>query len=550
MESTSADLGSFEGKYPKDLFNKNVVAAGGQAIGHVAKETDNTIVVFSDSGDLRYDIPKSKIEVSGGSVVVSEPLDQYAVDKDMQMPPDKALRPSAEEIIQKAGEIPEQHSAPPEVERTSSPSVVEEKAAEVADEFKGVGRELEQAARTTKEKIGDVGAAAANDVETAAKQTAERAGDLARSGARSVTEKIAVSQSNTEAGLSADNVLKIEKESRQPSTELDLGSYEGKYPKDLFNKTVLVNDQVIGRVAKETDDVIVVFSDTDSTIRFDIPKSEIRLAGNSVVASEDLLFRFRTQRDAPMPPDKALRPSGEEIRAAAAEQQQQQQLEPQDKKLATTPDAVMEERSYLATAPRPETTRVSVPEGYVDTESELSKRFKSALSELRELIVAGGRVAKKKAEEAKVQAEEKQIEMDAESISRMGDLATRFADSFKDVISEIRTRTYADQVHIYDGFIKLIDQQRNLVQAQRDLALRLKDSVPDPVVDNQEEVQAPPELPDDIAESRTLSERTEITTSPSSSSSASSASSPPPRSRRRTGTAATSSKAARKRKRT
>src|SRR5690606_995808 len=155
---------------------------------------------------------------------------------------------------------------------------------------------------------------------------------LARSGARSVTEKIAVSQSNTEAGLSADNVLKIEKESRQPSTELDLGSYEGKYPKDLFNKTVLVNDQVIGRVAKETDDVIVVFSDTDSTIRFDIPKSEIRLAGNSVVASEDLLFRFRTQRDAPMPPDKALRPSGEEIRAAAAEQQQQQQLEPQDKK--------------------------------------------------------------------------------------------------------------------------------------------------------------------------------------------------------------------------
>src|SRR5690606_7034701 len=178
-------------------FNKNVVAAGGQAVGHVAKETDNTIVVFSDSGDLRYDIPKSKIEVVGGSVVVSEPLDQYAVDKDVQMPLDKPLRPSAEEIIQKAGEIPEKPSVPSEVEYRASPSVVEEKAAQVADEFKGVGRELEQAARTTKEKMGDVGAVAANDMETAARQTAGRAGELARSGARSVTEKIEAAQSNT-----------------------------------------------------------------------------------------------------------------------------------------------------------------------------------------------------------------------------------------------------------------------------------------------------------------------------------------------------------------
>ena len=545
MESTSADLGSFEGKYPKDLFNKNVVAAGGQAVGHVAKETDNTIVVFSDSGDLRYDIPKSKIEVVGGSVVVSEPLDQYAVDKDVQMPLDKPLRPSAEEIIQKAGEIPEKPSVPSEVEYRASPSVVEEKAAQVADEFKGVGRELEQAARTTKEKIGDVGAVAANDMETAARQTAGRAGELARSGARSVTEKIEAAQSNTEAGLSADNVLKAEKESRQPTTELDLGSYEGKYPKDLFNKTVLVNDQLIGRVAKETDDVIVVFSDTDSTIRFDIPKSEIRLSGNSVVASEDLLFRFRTRRDAPMPPDKPLRPSGEEIRAAAA--QQQQQLETQEKERITTPDAVMEEGSYLATSPRPETTGVAVPEGYVDTESELSKRLKSALSELKEVIVAGGRVAKKKAEEAKAQAEEKRADMDAESISRMGELATRFADSFEDVISEIRTRTYADQVQIYNGFIKLIDQQRNLVLAQRDLALRLADSVPVPVVDKLE-LQTPPELPEDIVEGKTLDEHTKATSS--SSSPAASASSSSPRSRRRTSTTATSSKTTRKRKRT
>jgi hypothetical protein len=93
----------------------------------------------------------------------------------------------------------------------------------------------------------------------------------------------AASKSNTEAGLSVENMMKFEKESKQSSTETDLGSYEGKYPKDLFNKTVILNNRPIGRVAKETEEVIVVFSDTDSSIRFDIPKSEISVAGASVI---------------------------------------------------------------------------------------------------------------------------------------------------------------------------------------------------------------------------------------------------------------------------
>ena len=119
---------------------------------------------------------------------------------------------------------------------------------------------------------------------------------------------------------------------------LNLGSYEGKYPKDLFNKTVIVNEQAMGRVAKETEEIIVVFSDTDSSIRFDIPKSEISVAGASVIANEDLLFRYRTHRDAPMPEDRALRASVQEIRAAAAEQ-----LEIEKK--STTADSIMEEGS-------------------------------------------------------------------------------------------------------------------------------------------------------------------------------------------------------------
>jgi hypothetical protein len=504
---TDTDLASYEGKYPKDLFNKTVIA-NKQAIGHVAKETDDQIVIFSDSGNLRFDIPKSKITLVGNSIVVSEPLEQYMVDKDAPMPPDKALRASAEEIREKAGEIPEGPTLPVE---ESKPSMVEEKVKDVATEVKSsVGFELGQASKAVKEKMTDAGEAIADvDVEGAARQVASRIKDLTQTGAEAAKEKITAAQSNAEAGLSVESSMKIEKEWKQPSTEPDLATYEGKYPSHLFNKTVVMNNQPIGHVAKETDDVIVVFSDTDSSIRFDIPKSEISMTGASVMVNEDLLFRYRTHRDAPMPPDKALRASAEEIRKSASEQ-----LEIEKK--STRADSVMKEGMQLATAPRPETTSVSRPEGYIDTESEISKKIKSALAELKEVIVSGTKVAKKKAKQAQESAAEKRAEMDAEAISRMGDLAMRFADSFEDVLSEIRTKTYEEQVHIYTGFIKLIDQQRTLVIARREFAERLKDSVSVPVVDPDDmktrKLRAPPELPEDLDKDRTLTGRKSTTT--------------------------------------
>jgi hypothetical protein len=515
-EPTDTDLGSYEGKYPKDLFNKTVIV-NEQAMGRVAKETDDQIVVFSDSGNLRFDIPKSKITLSGGSVMVGEPLEQYAVDRDAPMPEDRSLRPSAEEIREKAGEIPvasEKYSSAegptlPIEER--KPSMVEEKVRDAATEVKtSVGYELGQASKTVKEKMKDAGEAVVNvDVEGAARQAAGGIKDLAQSGAETAKEKMGAAQSNTEAGLSVENMMKFEKESKQSSTETDLGSYEGKYPKDLFNKTVILNNRPIGRVAKETEEVIVVFSDTDSSIRFDIPKSEISVAGASVIANEDLLFRYRTQKDAPMPEDRPLRASAQEIQAAASEQ-----LEIEKK--STTADSLMEEGRELATVPRPETTSVSTPEGYIDTESEISKKMKSALAELKEMIVAGTKVAKKQVKQAQETAAEKRAEMDAEAISRMGDLAMRFADSFEDVLSEIRTRTYAEQVQIYTGFIRLIDQQRTLVVARRDFAERLKDSVNVPVVEpgdmETRELKAPSELPEELEGDRSLPERKSTTT--------------------------------------
>jgi sugar-specific transcriptional regulator TrmB len=210
-----------------------------------------------------------------------------------------------------------------------------------------------------------------------------------------------------------------------------------------------------------------------------------------------------------MPEDRALRASVQEIRAAASEQ-----LEIEKK--STTADSMMEEGRQLATVPRPETTSVSTPEGYIDTESEISKKMKSALAELKEMIVAGTKVAKKQVKQAQETAAEKRAEMDAEAISRMGDLAMRFADSFEDVLSEIRTRTYAEQVQIYTGFIKLIDQQRTLVVARRDFAERLKDSVNVPVVEpgdmETRELKAPPELPEELEGDKSLPEHKSTTT--------------------------------------
>ena len=506
--STDADLGNYEGKYPKDLFNKTLIV-NEQAMGRVVKETDDRIVVFSDSGNLRFDIPKSKIALSGGSVVLGEPLEQYAVDKDAPMPEDRALRASVQEIRQKAGDIPEGPTLPVEERK---PTIVEEKVRGAATEVKSsVGYELGQASKAVKEKMRDASDAVVNvDVEGLARQAVSGIKDLAQAGAETAKEKMGAAQSSTEAGLSVENKMKFEKESKQSSTETDLGSYEGKYPIGFFNKTVVLNNQPIGRVAKETDEVIVVFSDTDSSIRFDIPKSEIAVAGGSVIANEDLLFRYRTHRDAPMPEDKALRASAQEIRAAATEQIEI------EKKDTTTADSIMEEGKQLATVPRPETTSVSKPETYIDTESEISKKMKGALAELREIILAGTKAAKKKAKQVQETAAERRAEMDAEAISRMGDLAMRFADSFEDILEEIRTRTYAEQVQIYTGFIRLMDQQRTLVLARRDFAERLKDSVNTPIVEHRNiktsTLESPPELPEELEGNRTLSESRSTTT--------------------------------------
>jgi hypothetical protein len=83
-----------------------------------------------------------------------------------------------------------------------------------------------------------------------------------------------------------------------------LASFEGRYPKNLFNKSVVAGDNqtLIGHVAKETNELIVVFSESDRKVRFDIPKSEIAFTGSSVVMNNTAdIQKYKVYRDTPLP---------------------------------------------------------------------------------------------------------------------------------------------------------------------------------------------------------------------------------------------------------
>ena len=110
-------------------------------------------------------------------------------------------------------------------------------------------------------------------------------------------------------------------------------------------------------------------------------------------------------------------------------------------------------------------------------EQEIVKKIKIAANDLKDIIASGAKVAKQRIKERKEIAAEKQADKDAQKISKMGDLAMQFTSSFEDIVSEIRTRTYAEQEQIYYGFLKLMEQQRGLLIARRDLAAKLRGSV-------------------------------------------------------------------------
>jgi hypothetical protein len=83
---------------------------------------------------------------------------------------------------------------------------------------------------------------------------------------------------------------------------VDLATYEGKYPRSLFNKGVRTQDEEhVGHVMKETDDKIVVWGHYNW--RFDVPKSKIIAVGRNVILGMDYndIFKYKVDRDTPLP---------------------------------------------------------------------------------------------------------------------------------------------------------------------------------------------------------------------------------------------------------
>jgi sporulation protein YlmC with PRC-barrel domain len=89
--------------------------------------------------------------------------------------------------------------------------------------------------------------------------------------------------------------------------QVDLGTYEGRYPQSLFNKGVRAkNEDSVGHIMKETNDTIVVFGYFD--YRFDIPKSEIIAVGMNVILGIDFpeIFKYKVDKNSPLPSGESI----------------------------------------------------------------------------------------------------------------------------------------------------------------------------------------------------------------------------------------------------
>jgi sporulation protein YlmC with PRC-barrel domain len=84
----TTDLKTYMKEYAKTLFNKGVRIANEDHVGHVMKETDDTIIIFGER-DYRFDVPKSKIIAVGRNVILGMDWDElfkFKVDKNAPLP--------------------------------------------------------------------------------------------------------------------------------------------------------------------------------------------------------------------------------------------------------------------------------------------------------------------------------------------------------------------------------------------------------------------------------------------------------------------------------
>ena len=138
--------------------------------------------------------------------------------------------------------------------------------------------------------------------------------------------------------------------------------------------------------------------------------------------------------------------------------------------LRESPPSEEDAEQIRITAERIASTQRSIVLHSENREEEVLGKLREAVSEFKDRVSSGAKRAKEKVEES-------QIQKDEQKISKMGELAATLTDSFDQVMSEIKTHTYAEQEEIYDGFMKLLEKQREFVSARKELSSRLKSSV-------------------------------------------------------------------------
>jgi len=245
---------------------------------------------------------------------------------------------------------------------------------------------------------------------------------------------------------------------------------------DIINQdTRSLDDVYLGKVKGLYEPLIVIEKGTINKEKLYIPKSVIEKY------SANILYLGITEQEAKNIYTRESPPSADEIK----------QIE-----TITENRILASRRNNIETTEQQKAEVKKQRQHPKREEEEIIKKLKQAASELKDLLISGAKVAKEKINEGKditqekikeqrEAAEERKAENDAKKISKMGDLALQFSTSFDDILSEISlTRTYAEQEQIYKGFIRLIQMQRKLLVARKELATKLKDSVHEPILIN------------------------------------------------------------------
>jgi hypothetical protein len=258
---------------------------------------------------------------------------------------------------------------------------------------------------------------------------------------------------------------------------------------DIINQdTRSIDDVYLGKVKGLYEPLIVIEKGTINKEKLYIPKSVIEKY------SANILYLGITEQEAKNIYTRESPPSADEIK----------QIE-----TITENRILASRRNNIETTEQQKAEVKKQRQHPKSEEEEIIKKLKQAASELKDLLISGAKVAKEKINEGKditqekikeqrEAAEERKAENDAKKISKMGDLALQFSTSFDDILSEISlTRTYAEQEQIYKGFIRLIQMQRKLLVARKELATKLKGAVHEPILINNNNDIKQPELTQD-----------------------------------------------------